>query len=53
MAEHLQRAIEAICTDNPSGADSSAEKRGDAAASSPYSPSAHKSFTVRAPQPFT
>jgi hypothetical protein len=31
-AEHLQRAIEAICADNPPGANSSAEKRGDEAA---------------------
>jgi hypothetical protein len=27
--EHLQGAIEAICADNPPGANSSAEKRGD------------------------
>jgi hypothetical protein len=29
VAEHLQWAIEAICSDNPPGANSSAEKRSD------------------------
>ena len=31
VAEHLQRAIEAICADNPPGTNSSAEERGDEA----------------------
>ena len=53
VAEHLQQAIEAICADNPPGANSSAEKRGDEAASPSFPPDAHRSCTVQAPRAFT
>lgn len=51
VAEHLQRAIEAIRADHPPGANSSAERKDDEAP--PFPPGHHRSCAVHAPRAFT